>query len=66
MSRGVALLGQRATLVVARDPVAALAALALRVDGPPVDVTAPGPLEVLRFWLSADCAELLAAGRGSR
>lgn len=65
LSRGSALLGQRAMLVFAADPVPAIAAL-----GRPPDVARaaganePQTLDVLRFWLSTTCSELLRDERG--
>jgi cellulose synthase operon protein C len=69
LSRGCVLLGQRAAVVVAEDPVLAMSALGISAESasPANDVamTLPKPLELLRFWLSNDCSDLLRDQRGA-
>lgn len=68
LSRGCVLLGQRAAVVVAEDPVLALNALGLHTEAakaaPDVAISLPQPHELLRFWLSNDCIDLLRDQRG--
>jgi hypothetical protein len=59
------LLGQRAAVVVAEDPVLALNALGLSAEVSDVSLALPKPLELLRFWLSNDCTDLLRDQRGA-
>jgi Flp pilus assembly protein TadD len=65
LSRGCVLLGQRAAVVVAEDPVLALNALGLSAEVSDVSLALPKPLELLRFWLSNDCTDLLRDQRGA-
>ncbi|HTU61621.1 MAG TPA: hypothetical protein VMF89_24365, partial [Polyangiales bacterium] len=69
LSRGCVLLGQRAAVVVAEDPVLALNALGLSAEvsdtARDAAITPPKPLELLRFWLSNDCTDLLRDQRGA-
>ena len=69
LSRGCVLLGQRAAVVVAEDPVLALSALGLSTEVSDTTrdatITPAKPLELLRFWLSNDCTDLLRDQRGA-
>jgi hypothetical protein len=69
LARGCALLGQRAAVVVAEDPVLALNALGLHAEATKaardVSISLSKPLELLRFWLSNDCTDLLRDQRGA-